>query len=89
MKTLADKRTTIAWTLLMLGTLATWAMGAAGLTGPWVALAILAIAFVKGRLVILDFMELRHAPLMWRLILEGWMVFVSALILIAYGLSLK
>ena len=34
MKTLADKRTTIAWTLLMLGTLATWAMGAAGLTGP-------------------------------------------------------
>lgn len=48
-------------------------MGAAGLTGPWVALAILAIAFVKGRLVILDFMELRHAPLMWRLILgAGW-----------------
>jgi hypothetical protein len=50
---------------------------------------MLAIAFVKGRLVILDFMELRDAPLMWRLLLEGWLILVSSLILLAYWISLK
>jgi hypothetical protein len=50
---------------------------------------MLAIAFVKGRLVILDFMELRGAPLMWRVLLEGWLILVSSLILLAYWISLK
>jgi hypothetical protein len=50
---------------------------------------MLAIAFVKGRLVILDFMELRNAPLLWRLLLEGWLIVVSSLILLAYWISLK
>lgn len=89
MNAMHERRTTIAWGLLVLGTLITWAMGVAGLTGPWVAVTILAIAFVKGRLVILDFMELRQAPLVWRLVLEGWLIVVSALILLAYWMSLK
>ena len=47
------------------------------------------IAFVKGRLVILDFMELRDAPMMWRVLLEGWLIVVASLILLAYWISLK
>ena len=47
------------------------------------------IAFIKGRLVILDFMELRNAPLMWRMLLEGWLIIVSSMILLAYWISLK
>ena len=50
---------------------------------------MLAIAFVRGRLVILDFMELRGALLMWRLLLEGWLILVSGLILLAYWMSLR
>jgi hypothetical protein len=80
---------TRSWLLLIAGTLATWGMGIAGLAGTGITVTILAIAFFKGRLVILDFMELRQAPLFWRLILEGWLIAVSALILLAYWMSLK
>jgi hypothetical protein len=50
---------------------------------------MLVIAFVKGRLVILDFMELRDAPRLWRTLLEGWLIVVGSLILLAYWISLK
>jgi len=39
--------------------------------------------------VILDFMELRNAPKLWRALLEGWLILVSSLILLAYWISLK
>ena len=57
--------------------------------GTLAIVAMLAIAFVKGRLVILDFMELREAPKLWRILLEGWLILVSSLILLAYWISLK
>ena len=48
-------------------------------------IAILAaISFWKGAVIILDFMALRHAPLMWRVVSLGWMVVVWAVIAIAY-----
>ncbi|WP_276659377.1 cytochrome C oxidase subunit IV family protein [Thauera aminoaromatica] len=43
-----------------------------------------AISFWKGAVVILDFMALRHAPLLWRAITMGWIIVVWALIAIAY-----
>ena len=78
-----------AWLVLMIATGMTWYLGEVGAAGTWAIVAMLVIAFVKGRLVILDFMELRSAPLMWRVLLEGWLIFVSSLILIAYWISLK
>ena len=78
-----------AWLILMIATGMTWYLGEVGAAGTWAIVALLVIAFVKGRLVILDFMELRSAPLMWRVLLEGWLIFVSSLILIAYWISLK
>lgn len=78
-----------AWLVLMIATGATWWLGEAGAAGTAAIVAMLLIACVKGRLVVLDFMELRHAPLLWRLLLEGWMILVSALILLAYWISLK
>jgi cytochrome c oxidase subunit 4 len=47
------------------------------------------MAFVKAMLVIYDFMELRHAPRLWRLLLIGWLVFVTALIVLAYWIGLR
>jgi hypothetical protein len=78
-----------AWIILLIATSITWYLGEVGAAGTLSIVAMLAIAFVKGRLVILDFMELRGAPLMWRLLLEGWLILVSSLILLAYWISLK
>ena len=78
-----------AWLVLVVATAITWYLGEVGAAGTGAIVAMLAIAFVKGRLVILDFMELRGAPLLWRIVLEGWLILVSSLILLAYWLSLK
>lgn len=48
-----------------------------------------ALAFVKGVLVCLDFLELRHAPALWRWLVVGWLALVLALILLAYWVSLR
>ena len=78
-----------AWIVLMIATSITWYLGEVGAAGTMAIVAMLVIAFIKGRLVILDFMELREAPLMWRVLLEGWLILVSSLILLAYWISLK
>ncbi|WP_371323147.1 cytochrome C oxidase subunit IV family protein [Dechloromonas sp. ZY10] len=78
-----------AWLVLLAATGLTWYLGESGAAGTGAIVAMLLIAFVKGRLVILDFMELRHAPRLWRILLEGWMLLVGGLILLAYWLSLK
>ena len=78
-----------AWLVLMIATAITWYLGEVGAAGTTAIVAMLAIAFVKGRLVILDFMELREAPLLWRALLEGWLILVSSFILLAYWISLR
>ena len=78
-----------AWLVLMAATVVTWYLGEVGAAGTSAIIAMLVIAFIKGRLVILDFMELREAPKLWRLLLEGWLILVSGLILLAYWISLK
>ena len=78
------RRATLLWATLIIATLATWSMGALGATGKG-AIAILAlISFWKGAVIILDFMALRHAPLLWRALTLGWMVLVWTVIAIAY-----
>ena len=78
-----------AWLVLMVATAITWYLGEVGAAGTSAIVAMLLIAFIKGRLVILDFMELREAPRMWRVLLEGWLILVSGLIPLAYWISLR
>ena len=78
-----------AWLILLAATGVTWYLGEVGAAGTVAIVAMLAIAFVKGRLVILDFMELREAPRLWRALLEGWLILVASLILLAYWMSLR
>lgn len=78
-----------AWLVLMVATAITWVLGEVGAAGTGAIVGILLIAFIKGGLVILDFMELREAPKLWRFLLEGWMLLVGSLILLAYWLSLR
>lgn len=44
----------------------------------------LLLAGAKGRLVLLDFMELRHAPAPWRWGFEGGLLAVTALLAVLY-----
>jgi caa(3)-type oxidase subunit IV len=75
------------WLVMLAATLTTWALGEGGASGTWSVLAMLALACVKGVLVILDFMELRHAPLLWRILLLGWLSLVTALIVLFYWIG--
>ncbi len=47
------------------------------------AVLVLALAVLKGALIALDYMELRHAPALWRRAVLGWLAVVIALVLLA------
>jgi hypothetical protein len=47
------------------------------------AAIVVVLAFIKARIVILDFMEVRGAPLPLRLVLEAWCVIVPTAIIAA------
>lgn len=76
-------RTTLIWALLMAATLLSWHLGhgmgqsTAAAAGP----AILVIAFIKVRFVVLDFMEIRAAPRWLRLALQAWLVACCAVLI--------
>lgn len=76
-------RTLAAWLGLCVATVTTWRLGEqAG--GAALTALLLGIALVKGRLVAYEFMALRHAPLLWRALLTGWLCVVCLLIGLAY-----
>ena len=74
-----------AWLMLVVATGAAFGFRDEGFAGLAPGVVVLALAAFKGRLVILDFMELRHAPKLWRGIVEGWLLVVSMAILVAYA----
>lgn len=68
------------WLFLVVATVVSWAVGAEHGTGSMVAVVVLAIAAIKVRLVGLDFMELRHAPIPLRVAFECYCVGIWALL---------
>lgn len=80
------------WLALLLATGVTYWLGESGLSGSAgmaPVLLMFGMAFIKGFLVIYDFMELRHAPRMWRVLLVGWLIFVTSMIVLAYWIGLR
>lgn len=87
MSHLLKLRITWLWVFLIVATIASWEFGHGLGFGENFRLsttAVLVIAFIKARMVILDFMEIRHAPLGLRLALEAWTVLVAATLLALY-----
>lgn len=82
-------RIDFTWLFLLAATATTWFIGESGAAGVGAMLAMLAIAFAKGRLVALDFMGLRRVSLLWRGLLIGWLVLVVSLIALAYRIGLS
>jgi hypothetical protein len=86
MKSWIATRVTWVWLLLLGITGIAWSLGhGLGFFGARGAgLSVLILAFVKVRLVLLDFMELRHAPRPLRLIAECWIVAICGVLLVLY-----
>lgn len=78
------------WLLLLTATAFTYWLGESGELGHASMAPVFLIfgfALLKGVGVILDFMDLRHAPALWRNLLIGWLVFVVGMILLAYWIG--
>ena len=76
-------RDTIVWWLLLAITAASWALSALEgsslqMEARAARIAILVLAFVKVRLVLMHFMELAHAPVGLRAAAEAWVVLICA-----------
>jgi heme/copper-type cytochrome/quinol oxidase subunit 4 len=82
---LIRKPVSIVWAALMLATCAsTWLLSKNSVTPEVATVAIMLVAAVKVRLVISHFMEVRRAPLALRLVCNGWLLAVTALIVTVY-----
>ena len=77
---LVRNRAGLSWLILVAATVVSWAVGADHGTGSMVAIVVLAIAAIKVRLVGLDFMELRHAPIPLRVLFEVYCFAVWAVL---------
>ncbi|MGB3352839.1 MAG: cytochrome C oxidase subunit IV family protein [Mycobacterium sp.] len=81
---LLRNRAGASWLVLIAATLVSWMVGADHGTGSMAAVVVLAIAAFKVRLVGLDFMELRHAPIPLRAAFECYCVGMWALLSALY-----
>ena len=74
--------TTTAGLILVAATAGTGLLGVEHLlSGASAAIVLVALAALKGVIIILDFMELRSAPLIWGRMAFVWVALVSAIIL--------
>lgn len=78
MRMLLDRPATVVWLVLMLATVVTtWGLSKDAFSARFGTVAIMLIAAYKVRLVLLHFMELRHASLPLRLVFEAWVLLVT------------
>jgi heme/copper-type cytochrome/quinol oxidase subunit 4 len=76
------ERVTLVWFgLVVLTCVTTWGLSKDIFTPAVAVVGIFVIAAVKVRYVVLDFMELRGAPIPVRVAFEAWPVVVTAMIL--------
>ena len=82
---LLKRPASLVWLLLMAATVVTtWWLAKDAFSATVGTVAIFIIAAYKVRLVLLHFMELRHAPLPLRLVFEAWVLGVTAAVLGLY-----
>ncbi len=75
------------WLFLVLLTLMTYGLSYMDTNGVAVMLVLMLAAFVKGVMIIREFMELKGVSLLWRLIMYGWLTLVCLAIVAAYLMS--
>lgn len=80
---------TVVWVILISLTLLSVALFETGWLGKMSSVLIVLIAAVKSRLVIIHYMEAKHAARHWRFLYETWNFAVTATITIGYILSVS
>jgi len=73
--------------VLLLATGVSYAIGEIGGQGFAAVGTVLALAFLKSRLVINEFMGLRFVRLRWKMVMVGWLSAVLGLIALAYWIG--
>ena len=76
-----------AWLILLALTGLSTGLAETHLGGTVVLVPVLLATLLKGRIVIDAFMGLRHAPVLWRMTVLGWLVVVVGLIAFAFHIS--
>jgi hypothetical protein len=89
MNFLLRNRLFAVWLFLSGLTVLTWWLGSergvtSAQTGALLTYGVLLIAFIKTRLVIRNFMEVRSAPLWLQLACDGWLVLLFAMLVLLY-----
>ena len=87
-----ENRLTASWLGLSLITLVSWWIGANHGQGHFepnaaITTAVLTIAAIKIRVIMREFMEVRHAPRLLRRLTDGWIAIVFVLLLVLYWLD--
>ncbi|WNC74173.1 cytochrome C oxidase subunit IV family protein [Thalassotalea psychrophila] len=79
-------RDVLIWSLLVVFTLSSWWLGhtTQGLTADVITSMILLLSFLKIRLVILHFMEIKTASFILRLMFEVWCFGVCAILIFLF-----
>ncbi len=85
-------RATPIWGLLFSATCLSWALRScnvfrAGLSGELTGVAVMLIAMVKIRFVLIHFMELQRAPWIWRALFETWVAALGIALVTTYLLG--
>lgn len=78
-------RLALLWIIMIAATSASFLSSNEIRIGPAPAtMLVMALAYLKSRLLMMHFMELSTAPLAWRVFFEAWLVGVVAAILLFY-----
>ncbi len=85
--TMNVQRVHYAWWALMGLTLLSYLAGQAMRSGTMLVDLIVVMAFIKGIVIIREFMELREVAMLWQVIMIGWLVTVCSVIAIVFGIS--
>jgi heme/copper-type cytochrome/quinol oxidase subunit 4 len=84
----SSRAAVLSWLFLVLATLATsWVAEQHTLNARWAVTIVIVFAALKARVILLHYMELKHAPLAWRVAFELWGVVASLLMLVGWLLS--
>jgi hypothetical protein len=89
MKSIALPPLTLVWLSLMTATVLTGLLAETESGVRWAIITMLAIGVVKVWLIMWHFMELRAAPVVWRLGLAAWLAVAAAILLSSYMLAVS
>lgn len=80
-----NRRITVVWAILCVVTVVSWWLGhGASVISVPITLSVVALAVIKCRLIIREFMEVRTAPAWLRVGTDAWLAALSATVLVIY-----